>query len=96
MRATRSDFSVENFYPQSYGTIKQRNITETINFFHIAYKDFIFIFEHKFDIHDARRRVISQSVPKIQAWNFEEENWLVVLKLSYKILDRKSPLVLKL
>ena len=33
MRATRSEVAVESFFPQSYGTSKQRNISKIFDFF---------------------------------------------------------------
>ena len=66
---------VESFFPQSYGTFEQRNISTTIDFFDMAHGTKNVSFDHIIDIRDgaarpghyALWRVISQSVQKTQA-----------------------------
>ena len=46
----QSELVVESFFPQSYGTIKQRDMSETIDFFDMANKQKAFIFDYIMDI----------------------------------------------
>ena len=48
--AKRSDLAVESFFPQSYWTFKQRDISETIEFFNVAYRTKMFLFDHLIDL----------------------------------------------
>ena len=73
LRATRSELSVESFFPKSYGTFKLRVISETIIDFSILLKDQkMFLFDHLVDIrdeppgHGALSRLISQPVQNIK------------------------------
>ena len=74
----RGASSQESFCPQSYGTFKQRDNSEINDFFDMVYRTKKNIFDFIIDIRDypaqpgrnALWRGISQSVQKIQIWNF--------------------------
>ena len=42
----RCELTVERFFPQSNRTFKQRDISETVDFFDIAHGGKIFLFDH--------------------------------------------------
>ena len=46
MRSKQSEITLENLFPQSYGTFKQRGVSKTNCFFDITYGTTFFIFDH--------------------------------------------------
>ena len=98
----RSELAVECFFPQSYGTFKQRYITETIDFLDMAYGTKKNIFDNLID----SREELARSGPtlsgsaltlfdglffsqfKIYRLNFVP-TWFPTLKLSYQIFNKQ-------